>query len=92
MESTTQKYRYPALRKWVNSNYNYAFYFEKHYFRTRLCKSFVLAALDVTNRCIQTLISKTKDGFLNNERGGKQYKHVTVPNAIKIGFHISTSQ
>lgn len=71
--------------------FNNAFYFYKQNEKKRVCKYFFISTLGITNRCIRTVISKNKDGILQNDFRGKHVKHV-IPDEIKnnVRSHISS--
>lgn len=72
--------------------FNSAFHFTKNEERLRVCKTFFTATLDISNRCIRIVMSKSADGFLANDLRGKHENHVKVSETIKQGIraHISS--
>ncbi|KAJ8949762.1 hypothetical protein NQ314_008115 [Rhamnusium bicolor] len=92
MATINPKYRYPKTTEGCRNN-NKAFYFQKKKNNNiRVCKNFLKATLDITDRNIRTIVSKNNDGFLNADLRGKHEKHKTVSEAIKNGVrnHISS--
>lgn len=92
IEILTPRYRYPVLKEGTNRQNNHSFFLEKDNVKMRVCKTFFMATLDISIRCIRTVLSKSKDGFIENDRRGKHLNHLTVPEDIKAGVrsHISS--
>ncbi|XP_055904460.1 uncharacterized protein LOC129940227, partial [Eupeodes corollae] len=77
MTKIAPKYRYsnaPNPRA-----FNHAFYFTVDNGKRRVCKTFFLQTLDVTDRVIRTIKSKIDDeGFVQKDLRGKHNGHITV--------------
>ncbi|XP_030759330.1 uncharacterized protein LOC115884790 [Sitophilus oryzae] len=92
MQEVNPKYRYPVQGGHGVRATNHAFYFYKNDQKKRVCKTFFIATLGITNRCIRTVKSKIKNGTLGQDNRGKHANHKQVPEDIKDGIraHISS--
>lgn len=77
MSVITPKYRYPILKN-NETPYrkpNNAFYLSiNDHNKIRVCKSFFISTLGITDRSIRTVLAKTTAGFLQEDRRGKRKK------------------
>lgn len=86
------KYRHAVTTNDINLRCpNNAFYFDKNGESVQVCKMFFMATLNVSDRCIRTVVSKSKQGFLDVEFRGKHLV-AKVSDEIKSGIrnHISS--
>ncbi|XP_056647399.1 uncharacterized protein LOC130452104, partial [Diorhabda sublineata] len=80
------KYRYSSTQNFRAMKR--AFYFDVHNVRTRVCKQFFMATLDINARTIQTAFSKkSSTGFVAEDRRVKHNNHPTVDPEIKESVH-----
>ena len=64
-----------------------AFYFETNGTRARVCKIFFKNTLDITGRCIRTVINKrdTGTGVLEGDKRGRHDNHRKLSNDLIEG-------
>lgn len=70
---------------------NKAYYFTINSVLTQVCQRFFTSTLGISDRFIRTVVSKDKDGFLEDELRGKNKKS-NVPEEVKQGIreHLSS--
>lgn len=85
MEEIKPKYQYKRIDS--NRKFKNAFYFYLDGTKTRVCKTFFKNTLDITDRCIRTVIEKKNDltGVLKGELRGKHNKHRKVADELIEG-------
>ncbi|XP_049886799.1 uncharacterized protein LOC126381347 [Pectinophora gossypiella] len=77
MVPVTAKYRYTNAEK--PRGCNSAFYFTVDNNKLRVCKTFFINTLDITDRMIRTVKDKTDEhGFVEDDRRGKHRNHKTT--------------
>ncbi|XP_039293223.1 uncharacterized protein LOC120353480 isoform X1 [Nilaparvata lugens] len=85
LEVIEPKYRYQ--REGSNRGKNYAYYFDLNSSRTRVCKTFFLNTLSISNTFVNTALSKKDEmGIVQGDLRGKHVNHKKVDDSIKKGI------
>lgn len=85
MEEIKPKYQYKRLDS--NRKLKNAFFFYLNGTKTKVCKTFFKNTLNITDRCIRTVIEKKNNitGVLKGEQRGKHGKHRKIPDDLIDG-------